>query len=101
MDNKERYRRKIQEQLGEWIAELDKLRKKAEVVGAEAIENLPGHIKVLESKIEEGTAKLKELAEMNEEAWEPLKEGFDSAWKYLAEGFKEAALKFKWEKEKD
>jgi len=101
MDSKERYRQKIQKQLDQWIAELDKLRKKAEDAGAEAIENLPEHIKVLESKIEEGTTRLKELAEMNEEAWEPLREGFDSAWKAISEGFKEAAVKFKWEKEKD
>lgn len=101
MDNKERYRQKILEQLDQWISELKELRKKAEIAGAEAIENLPEHIKFLESKIEEGTARLRELAEMNEEAWEPLKEGFDSAWKSLSEGFKEAAIKFKWEKEKD
>ncbi|HSW35046.1 MAG TPA: hypothetical protein VLH18_00395 [Candidatus Limnocylindrales bacterium] len=100
MDNKESYRRKMQEQLDEWIAELDKLRKKAESAGADAVKNLPEQLKVLENKIEEGAEKIKELAEMNEEAFESLRAGFDSAWQSLSAGFKEAKTKFKWEKEK-
>jgi uncharacterized protein YaaN involved in tellurite resistance len=101
MDNLEKCRQKIQEQVDKWIAELERLRMKAEVEGAETIKNLPEYIKTLEIKIEEGSAKLKELAEINEEAWEPLREGIESAWKSLAEGFTEAAEKFKWEKEKE
>lgn len=100
-NNKESYRRKMQEQVNEWIAELDRLRKKAETAGAEKIKNLPEQIKVLEGKIEEGRAKIKELAEMNEDSWESLKDGFETAWKALSAGVKDAAIKFKWEKEKD
>lgn len=100
MDNKEKYRRKMQEQLDQWKADLERLKQEAAVVKKKAVENLPEQITELEQKIEEGTARLKVLAETNEESWEALKGGFDEAWKSLSTGFREAKEKFKWEKEK-
>ncbi len=101
MENKEHYRRKLQKQLDEWKVDLEKLRGKAEAAGGEARKNLLEQVKVLESKIEEGTGRVKELAEMNEESWEALKEGFEKAWKALSEGFRDAKEKFQWKKEED
>lgn len=101
MTDKESYRAYLQEQLDGWVEEVNALRKKAGTAGSEAMKNMPEQIKILEKKIDEGTAKLKELAETNEDAWESLKDGFQSAWKSLSAGFKDAATKFKWEKDKD
>jgi len=101
MDNLENYRCKIKEQVDKWVLELEELKEKAEKVGTETARDLPEQIKKLEGKIDEGTAKLKELAEANEESWESIKTGFDSAWKSLSSGFKEAAENFKWEIDKD
>lgn len=98
MSDKESYLKYLQEQLDQWIAELNVLREKAKVAGSKTIENMPDQIKILESKIEEGKKKVKEVADANEESWESLKEGFDGAWKSLSAGFKDAAAKFKWEK---
>lgn len=99
MEDKESYCRYLRGQLDQWVAEVKELKEKAKAAGAEVAKNLPEDIKDLENKIEEGTAKLKEVAEMNEESWEVLRDGFDSAWKSLAAGFKEAARQFKWDKE--
>ena len=101
MDNLENYRRKIKKQVDTWASELEELKEKAEKVGTETARDLPERIKKLEGKIDEGTAKLKELAEANEESWESIKTRFDSAWKSLSSGFKEAAENFKWEIDKD
>jgi predicted nuclease with TOPRIM domain len=101
MADKEKIRRAIKEQVDEWASELNELRKKAGTAGSEAVKNLPEKIKILEIKIEEGTARLKELAETNEESWDALKDGFESAWESLSGGVKEAAAKFKWEKDKE
>ncbi|MDW7739051.1 MAG: coiled coil domain-containing protein [Bacillota bacterium] len=101
MEDKDSYRKYLQKQLEGWVEEVKDLKKKAGAAGAEAFKNMPEQIKVLEKKIEEGTQKLKELAETNEESWESLKDGFESAWKSLSAGFKEAADKFKWEKDED
>ncbi len=101
MENKESYRKKMQEQLDLWKEEVKKLKKQAEIAGAEAMKNLPDQIKILEQKIKEGSARLKELVDTNEEAFEALREGFDSAWEALSSGVSEARSKFKWEKEQD
>jgi adenylosuccinate synthase len=101
MDNKDSYRTKIREQLDLWKKELKKLKQDTETTGAEVMKNLPDQIKILEKKIEEGTAKLNELVDTNEEAFVALREGIDSAWKSLSSGFSEAKEKFKWEKEKE
>ena len=99
MENKESYSQYLQEQLNEWVKELNQLKEKAEHYGAKAYKNLPEQIKFLETKIDEGTVKIKEIAEMNEESWEALKNGIDSAWESLSAGFKEATAKFKWDRE--
>ncbi len=98
MNDKERYLEYLQEQLDQWLAEVKELKEKARVGGSRAMKNLPDQIKVLECKVEEGSRKIKEIADANEESWESLKEGFDGAWKSLSAGFKDAAAKFKWEK---
>jgi len=101
MTTKDKYRKKIQEQLARWKEELKELKQEAQEAGVEVMKNLPDQIKILEKKIEEGSAKLNELVDTNEEAFVALREGFDSAWKSLASGFSEAKEKFKWEKEEE
>jgi flagellar biosynthesis chaperone FliJ len=101
VENKDSYRQKMQEQLDVWKEEKKKLRAQAQTAGSEAVKNVPDQIRVLEQKIKEGSAKLKELVDTNEEAFEALREGFDTAWGALSSGFSEAKSKFKWEKDKD
>ena len=98
MSDKESYLEYLREQLDLWLEEVKELKEKAKVSGSRAIDNLPEQIKVLESKIEEGEKKVREVADANEESWESLKEGFNGAWESLASGFKDAAAKFRWEK---
>ena len=95
MSEKELYRQKMQAQLDEWTAEVDKQKAKASGASADAQLEMNKKIKALESKIEEGTAKLSELAEAGEDAWESIKEGVESAWDSLKSSFREAAAKFK------
>ncbi len=99
MEKKEIYLNKVQEQLSEWKEELKVLHKQAETAGAEIAKGLPEQINILEQKIKEGSAKLKEVVDTNEEAFEALREGIDSAWKALSSGFEEARSKFRREKD--
>ena len=62
MGDKELYEQKKQAQLDEWKADLDKLKAKASGASADAQLEMNKQIKALESKIEEGKAKLSELA---------------------------------------
>jgi hypothetical protein len=52
-------------------------------------------IRVLEGRIEDGKAKLSELTEASEDAWESIKEGVESAWGSLRSAATDAAAKFK------
>lgn len=52
-------------------------------------------IQVLEGKMQEGKAKLAELADASDEAWETFKDGVESSWDSLKTSVSEVASKFK------
>jgi predicted nucleic acid-binding Zn-ribbon protein len=94
MSDKELYRQKMQAELDQWQAEVDKLKARASGASAEAQLGMNKQIKALESNIEEGKAKLAEVAQASDAAWETLKEGFESAWGSVRVAFSEASSKF-------
>ena len=95
MSDKELYLQKMQSQLDQWKAEVDKLKAKASGASADAQLEMNKQIGALDGKIEEGKAKLSELAEATEDAWESIKEGTESAWDSLKSAVSDAAAKFK------
>jgi multidrug resistance efflux pump len=95
VSEKDLYRQKMQAQLDEWKAELDKIKAKAKKADADAKIQADKNIKELEGKIEDGQAKLKELADASGDAWVSLKGGVEDAWKSLKSGFEDAASKYK------
>lgn len=95
MNEKELYQQKRQAQLDEWKAEVAKLKAKASGASADAQLELIREIKALEGKIEQGKAKLAELAEASDEAWDSIKDGVESGWKSMTSAFRDAAAKFK------
>ncbi|MEX1276561.1 MAG: coiled coil domain-containing protein [Bacteroidota bacterium] len=95
MSEKELYQQKKQAQLDEWKADVDKLKAKASGASADAQLEFNKQIKALEGKIEEGNAKLAEIVEASEDAWESLKDGVESAWDSMKSAFSEALDKFK------
>jgi chromosome segregation ATPase len=95
MNEKELYQQKKQAQLDEWQAELEELKAKASGASADAQLKMNTQIEALEGKIEEGKAKLAEIGEASEGAWESIKEGVESAWDSMKSAFSDAAAKFK------
>lgn len=95
MSDKELYQQKLRAQLDEWTAEVDKLKAKASAASADAQLEMTKHIGALEGKLEQGRAKLAELGEAGEDAWESAKEGVDSSWGALKSAFSDAVSKFK------
>ncbi|MBN2864900.1 MAG: coiled coil domain-containing protein [Thiotrichales bacterium] len=95
MSNKELYKQKMQAQLDEWEADIDKL--KAKAAGANASAKLEWHkdIDALKVKIAHGKTKLTEIENASDEAWESIKEGADTAWDSLKTAMVEAKSKFK------
>jgi uncharacterized coiled-coil DUF342 family protein len=95
MSKKEAYEQKLQAQLNEWNAEIDKLKAKAD--GAEADLKLEYYKQAeeLQSKQAAAAHKLAELKHASDDAWEDLKSGIDSAWDSLGNALKSATSRFK------
>ena len=81
MDNKKAYEKKIQAQVDEWNAEIDKLKAQAVQARADAQINYNNQIEELRRRKETVSEKLAQLKEASEESWEDLKtdieEGID------------------------
>ena len=95
MMDKELYQRKMQAQLDEWKADVDKLRARASRASADTQLKMNEQIRALDSKIAEGKVKLSELSGVGEDAWESIREGVESAWDSLKSAVSDAAVKFK------
>ncbi|MDX9772858.1 MAG: hypothetical protein RBT02_05470 [Bacteroidales bacterium] len=92
-EQKETYQKKIQDQLDDWRAEIDKLRERAKSATSETKLKYNENIDKLESKMEEGRSKLKDLKESSADAWDSVKEGADSIWDTMRATFSEVKEK--------
>jgi len=94
-EQKENYQQKIESQLDEWRADIDRLREKAKGAKAETRLKYQESIDKLELKMVEGKSKLKDLKESGAEAWDAVKDGADSIWDTMKATFKEVKEKFR------
>ncbi|MFO8163785.1 MAG: hypothetical protein R6T98_04555 [Desulfatiglandales bacterium] len=95
MSMKDAYEQKLQAQLDEWGAEIDKLKAKADNAEADTQLKYYKQIEELQSMKETATNKLAELKDAGDDAWEDLKAGIDSAWDSLGNALKSSASRFK------
>ena len=95
MSMKEAYEQKLQAQLDEWAAEIDKLKAKADSAEADAQLGYYKQIEELRSIQKSATNKLAELKDAGDDAWEDLRAGIDSARDSLGNALKSAASRFK------
>ncbi|BCA78558.1 coiled coil domain-containing protein [Desulfuromonas sp. AOP6] len=95
MSKKEAYEKKLQAQLDEWDAEIKKLKAQADKAGADAQIKYHQQIEELESMRKSAAAKLTELKNAGDDAWEDLRAGIESAWDSLGKALKSAASRFK------
>lgn len=95
MDNKELYQQKLQAQLDEWIAEIDKLKAKASGASADAQLQLNKEIEMLQTRIDEARSKVGELADAGEDAWESVKGSAEAIWNSISSTFSETISRLK------
>ena len=94
-EQKENYQQKIESQLDEWRADIDRLREKARHATAETKLKYQENIDRLELKLDEGKSKLKDLKESGGEAWESIKDGADSIWDTMKATFADVKEKLR------
>lgn len=95
MSMKESYQQKLQAQMDEWSAEIDKLKARADKQNADVKLEYYEQIEGLRVKQKAATDKLSALMSASDDAWEELKAGVESAWFTLGEAVDRAAEKFK------
>lgn len=95
MSMKEAYEKKLQAQLDEWGAEIDKLKAKADQAEADAHIEYQKQIEELQSMQATASEKLAELKASGDDAWEDLKAGAENAWSSLGDALKSAVDRFK------
>jgi hypothetical protein len=95
MSTKEAYKQKIEAELELAQAKLAKFKAQAESSAADARIKYAKQVGELEQKVDATKAKLKELGEASDDAWEQLKGGVESAWGALSAAIRNAAAKFK------
>lgn len=95
MSMKEIYEQKLQAQLDEWNAEIEKLNAKADGAKADTQLEYRKKMEELRAMQEAAAYKLAELKNSGDDAWEDLKAGMDNAWDSLGNAVKSAASRFK------
>lgn len=92
---KEAYEKKLQAQLDEWSADIDKLKAKADSAEANAQLEYYKQIEELRSMQDAAVDKLIELKDASDDSWEDLKAGIESAWDSLGNVLNSVASRFK------
>ncbi|MHB8894902.1 MAG: sll1863 family stress response protein [Candidatus Geothermincolia bacterium] len=95
MNDKELYRQKYQAQLDEWKAEVAKLKARAAGATADAQLEMNRHVKELDHRMRDASAKLADLAAASEERWDSVRKNVEKTWDALKAGVGAASAKFK------
>jgi len=95
MSTKEAYKQKMEAELELAQAKLAEFKAQAKRSAADARIKHAKQADELEQKVDVTKAKLKELGEASDDAWEQLKVGVESAWGALSAAIRNAAAKFK------
>ncbi len=95
MENRKEYQGKMEAQLSEWGAEIDKLKTRADKAAADTRQGYYDEIETLRAKRASMQAKLQELKASSDDAWGDLKEGLDRSWNQVRDSFNKAAARFK------
>ena len=94
MDNKDAYEKKLEAQLDEWSAEIDKLKARADKAEADARLDYYEQIEELRAMQDDAKKRLVELQQASDSAWQDLKAGLDSAFDSLGSALRRAASRF-------
>lgn len=95
MGKKEAYEKKLQGQLNEWRAEIDKLKARADSAEGDAQLEYYQQVEDLRNRQDVAREKLEELKAASHDSWEDLKAGLDGAWDSLSRSVKSATSRFK------
>ena len=92
--DRDAYVEKLKAQVGEWSADIEKLKARASHVPAEAKAEYEEQVAGLRKQRDALAAKITDLQETSGEAWDELKQGVQAAWDRAKESFQKAKSRF-------
>ncbi len=92
---KDAYVKKVNAQLNEWQADIDKLKAKAEDAEADLQLEMAKDVEKLREQQDAARQRLEEIEKAGEGAWEDLKIGAEAAWLELESAIKNAGRHFR------
>lgn len=93
-NGRDAYVEKLKIQLGEWSADIEKLKVGASRVSAEAKVEYEEQIAGLRKQRDSLASKVTDLQEASDEAWDEVKQGVQAAWERAKESFQKAMSRF-------
>lgn len=92
--DKETYQAKLQAQLDQWKAEIDKLQAKSREASADMQIKYEEQINNLRERRDELEAEHEKIRSASAEAWRDFKTGADAAWDNMSKAMKSAWSRF-------
>jgi uncharacterized coiled-coil DUF342 family protein len=92
--DKEAYQKKLQAQLDQWKAEIDKLQAKSREASADMQIKYQEQIKELRERRDEMETQYDKIQAASIDAWKDFKAGADQAWDNMADAMKSAWSRF-------
>lgn len=95
MYERHEYIRKATAKLDQWDAEIDKMKAKVAEAEADTKIEYQKQLDELRAQRDDAEAKLDEIADASDDAWEDAKAGFDKAWDDISAAFEKAMSRFR------
>ncbi len=95
MTERDQYIEKTKAKIDQWNADIDRMKARAEEVGADARIEYQKRLDEMRAQRDEAEAQLKKLREASDDAWRDMKAGFDKAWDNISGAFDSAMARFK------
>ena len=95
MSEKSAYQAKLEAQLEEWRADMEKMQARAKQLNAEARVEYERQLAALQRRQEDAAERLRAMRRANEEAWEDMRKGAEKAWDDMAAAMRDAMSRYR------
>lgn len=95
MSDRDHYVEKARARMDQWDAEIDKAKAKLDEAEADEKIEYQKQLDNMRAQRADAEAKLKEIAEAGDDAWDDVRAGFERAWDEISGAFQNAKSRFK------
>lgn len=95
MSEKNQYIEKAKARIAQWDAEIDKMKAKTDEAEADAKIEYQKQLDEMRTQRDKANARLTELRNASDDAWEDMMSGFVKAWDDISNAFTNAASRYK------